>query len=384
MSDLDGLARRGISAINEKKFDEAIEAFEAALAIDESRPDLNNALGMAHVHRGDVGNALPFLERAVELARVFEEEEHQDMRRHFHVALATAYQLLDQVPRAVDTLQEIIETWPEDVQAQLQYAQLLVGSCRVEQGMEAYRKVAAQLDEARAEAALALSGAIEAFLESDNESSVFLEAHRDEYVSYFDEVAGPRVLEGWYAEAARMGVGSDGEPAPIVAEGARPYALTRVDLVNPSDQTVSSVYSEKEPMVVAVEGLEPLAQIPVLLPWPTSSFEVFVCSQCPWHWLTITIQAGADEAPEGWFEGLDEVVGSWYLEGWNGGFGDTDSGRFHYISDPDRFSANAVSYVIDLGRARFEAIQALLSKMSVFHEQQPVRRLLLGAGRLPD
>ena len=79
MSDLDGLARRGISAINEKKFDEAIEAFEAALAIDGSRPDLNNALGMAHVHRGDVGNALPFLERAVELARVFEEEEHQEM-----------------------------------------------------------------------------------------------------------------------------------------------------------------------------------------------------------------------------------------------------------------------------------------------------------------
>ena len=38
MSDLDGLARRGISAINEKKFDEAIEAFEAALAIDEAQP----------------------------------------------------------------------------------------------------------------------------------------------------------------------------------------------------------------------------------------------------------------------------------------------------------------------------------------------------------
>ncbi len=59
MSDLRGLPRRGISAHSEKKFDEAIEAFEAALAIDEARPDLNNALGMAHVHRGDVGNALP-------------------------------------------------------------------------------------------------------------------------------------------------------------------------------------------------------------------------------------------------------------------------------------------------------------------------------------
>jgi tetratricopeptide (TPR) repeat protein len=384
MSDLDGLARRGISAINEKKFDEAIEAFEAALAIDEARPDLNNALGMAHVHRGDVGNALPFLERAVELARGFTEEEHQEMRRHFHVALATAYQLVDQVPRAVASLQEIIETWPEDAEAHLQYAQLLVGSCRLQQGAEVYRDAAEHLDEARKEAAMVLVGSIEAFLESEEEALVFLEAHRDEYVSYFNEVAGPRVLEGWYAEAARMGTGSDGEPAPIVAEGARPYALTRVDLVNPEDQTVSSVYSEQNPMVVAVNGLEPLAQIPVLLPLSNAPFETFVCSQCPWHWLTVTIQSDVEESDPAWFEAIDEVIGSWYLEGWNGTFGDPDSGRFHYISDPDPFAPNAVSYVVDLGRARFEALHALLSRLAVFHEQHPVRRLLLGAGRLPD
>jgi hypothetical protein len=37
-----------------------------------------------------------------------------------------------------------------------------------------------------------------------------------------------------------------------------------------------------------------------------------------------------------------------------------------------------------LGRARFDAIPNLINRLSVLHETFPIRRLLIGGGRLPD
>lgn len=383
MADLETYARSGIAAINEKKYDEAVTAFKSALSLDPTRPDINNALGMAYVHRGDVGNAIPHLEEAVKLARAYTAEEHQEMRRHFHVGLATAYQLYEQLSDAEEVLRDIIKQWPNDAEAHLQLAQLLVGSCRVEEGLQAYNDAMPCLDNDGKHAVDALVGSTRLFLESEHEADIFLKAHRDEYVRYFDEVAGPRVEEGWMAEAARMGRGEDGEPVPIVAEGARPYALTRVDLVDPVKQEISGVYSEEAPMVVAVEGLDPLAQVPVLLPWSGWGFEVWVCSRCPWHWLSITIQVNEGASSE-WQREIDELIGGWYLEGWNGSFGTQDAGRFHYIGDPEAVGEYALSYVVDLGRAEFDAIGDLLRKLTVASDRLSLRRVMFGRGRLPN
>ena len=90
MPTLDELAKKGIEAIEAKRFEEAIEAFTAAVALDESRPDMRNALGMAYLHRGDVGNAIPHLERSVALAESFDAPEVQPMKRDFHLQLATS------------------------------------------------------------------------------------------------------------------------------------------------------------------------------------------------------------------------------------------------------------------------------------------------------
>ena len=59
MSELDTLAKAGIQAINDKEYDKAIESFLQALELEPDRPDINNALGMAYLHRGDAGNAIP-------------------------------------------------------------------------------------------------------------------------------------------------------------------------------------------------------------------------------------------------------------------------------------------------------------------------------------
>lgn len=383
MAMVDEHAQAGLKAIEEHRFDDAIRAFRSAVDLAPDRPDINHALGMAHIHRGDAGNALPHLAAAVRLAEPYDLPQHQALKRDFQMSLATAHQLVDQVEPARRVLEQVIATWPDCVDAHLQLGQLLLSSCRPTEGCVVYEAASDWLDKDQRESAEALVGSIRAFLDSGHDASLFLEAHGDSYRQYFDEVAKVQVDQGWYAEAARMSRGADGELRPVLAEGARPYALVRVDLVNPADGTVSSVYAESDPMVVAVEGLEPLAQVPVLLPWAGHPFEVWVSSRCPWHWLGLVVQladAGdADPVPP-----VDEAIGGWYLAGYNGEFGEGDRGRFHYVTDPERTGRSAVAYTVDLGRSRLDAIRDLLRRLAVLHERHPIRRVLLGEGRLPE
>lgn len=383
MPTLDELARKGIAAIQDKRFDDAIEAFQAAVAMDGTRPDMSNLLGMAYLHRGDVGNAIPHFEKCVALAEPFVAPEVQDMKRDYHLQLATAYQLMDQVDDAVRTLQGITKRWPSVAMPYLQLGGLLLSAGRLDEGLSAYRDAAGVLDGDDRQAAEVLVSAVESFQETEHPGSIFLEAHAESYKEYFDQVAQAQAEHGWYAEAARMSRGEDGSPVPIVVEGARPYALTRVDLVNPADGTISNVYSEQEPMIVALNGLEPLAEAPIVFPWNDWPFQVGVCTRCPWHWLHITIQFAEAAEPDALIERVDELVGGWYLSGYNGEFGDKESGRFHYIGNPEMLGDRAVAYTVDLGRARYEAIGALLRRLAVLHDSQSIERVLFGYARLP-
>lgn len=382
MPTLDEFARQGIQAIEDKRFDDAIAAFTSALDIDPSRPDMNSAIGMAYLHRGDVGNAIPHLEKAVALSEPFDAPEVQGMKRDFHLQLATAYQLMDHVDDAMRTLRGIIRRWPNEPEPYLQLGNLLFSTGSLDEGKQVYRDVQSALQGDDRKAAEVMVAAVEAFEEAEQPGSVFLEAHAESYKAYFDQVAEAQAEHGWYAEAARMARGEDGEPVAIVADGARPYALTRVDLVNPVDGTVSGVYSEQEPMIVALTGLEPLAEAAIVFPWNAYPFQVGVCTRCPWHWLQITIEFD-DAAPEAkLIEKLDELIGGWYLAGYNGEFGDAEAGRFHYVTDPEMLSDRAVAYTLDLGRARYEAIPTLLNRLTVLHDSQSIRQVLFGFARL--
>jgi hypothetical protein len=384
MSTLDEHARGGLKAIQEKRYDDAIEHFRQAVALAPDRPDIRHALGTAHLHRGDTGNAVEPLEAAVRLAEPFTAPEHQALKREFHLTLATVYQLLDRVGAARAALREVIRRWPDEVEPYLQLGQLLLGACRPEEGCKVYAEATDLLDREQRQSAEALVGSVRAFLESGHDSLAFLEAHGDSYRQYFDDVARAQTEQGWFAEAARMTRRDDGEVVPLLPDGAKPYALERVDLVNPADGTVSSVYSEQEPMIVAVEGLEALAQVPVTLPTRGHPFEVWVSTRSPWHWLSIVVQF-RDAAPfaerVSW---LEPMIGSWYLSGFNGEFGDKETGRFHYVTDPDEVGGRGVTYVVDLGRAKWDAIPDLLRKLAVLHDRHPVARVLFGEGRLPE
>jgi tetratricopeptide (TPR) repeat protein len=379
---LDELARAGIAAINENRLDDAIAALTQALALEPDRPDMNNALGTAYLRRGEPGTALPFLEKSVVLAEGSPGAHLDDLRRHFQIALASGYQLADRVTEARRTLEAIVRRWPAEVEARIQLGNLLLSTGGLTEAVRVLRDAAEHLEPEPRQAAEALYGAVESFLESDADAMVFFQGHQESYVAYFDEIAGEQEKSGWIAEAARMARGPDGEPRPILANGAKSYAMQRVDLVDPASGQVSSVYSEKEPMVVAVEGLEPLAQVAVLFPTRGYPFDVLVSTQVPWHWLRIAVQfeRGGSAANEA----LDQAVGDWYLAGFNGEFGDRDRGRFHYVGDPDPLGDRAVGYVVDLGRASLDAIGALLRRLTVLHDTHAIRRVVFGYGRLPD
>ncbi|MEQ1505946.1 MAG: hypothetical protein ABMB14_27165 [Myxococcota bacterium] len=381
---VDEQARAGLKAIEEHRYDDAVRALTAAVAGAADRPDLNHALGIAHLRRGDVGNGVPFLESAVRLAAPYTDPRHQPLRKDFQLTLATAYQVLDRVRDAERTLVDGIAAWPDAIEARLQLGQLLLSSCRPVEACRVYDAAVDWLDKEQRVAAEALVGTVRAFLASGHDASVFLEAHGDSYRAYFDQVADAQAEHGWYAEAARMSRGADGELRPVVPDGVRPYALVRVDLVNPADGAVSGVYSEQEPMIVAIDGLEPLAQVPVTLPWPGYPFEVWVSSRCPWHWLSVVVELAAPAPGDERIGRVDGAIGSWYLAGYNGEFGDADRGRFHYVTDPEPVGAAAVAYTVDLGRAGFHAIRDLLRRLAVVHDATPIRRVLFGEGRIPE
>lgn len=386
MSKVDEYARNGIAAINEQRFDDAVEAFAKALELEPDRPDMNNALGTAYLHRGEVGNALPYLQSAVELAEDYSDAEHADMKVHFLTGLATAYQLSDQIDAASHVLQQTVERFPDQVEPLLQLGQLLLTSCQLEAGLAVYDKLASHpgLDGEGHKAAQTVRDAAKALLDSTDEPDIFLRAHRDSYASYFDDIAASQ--ETWYAEAARMAppTEDDGEPRPFIPEGARPYAMIRVDLVNPENGEVAGIYSDTEPMIVAVQGLEPLAQIPIMFPWKAHELDIWVCTQVPWHWLTITVEFERPMSPEERIDALDPLIGEWYLAGYNGDFGERETGRFHYITDPEMVGERAITYTVDLGRTRYEAIESLLDRLSRLNDKTPIHRILLGNGYLPD
>ena len=385
MSDFHAHAQAAIKAIEEKRFDDAIASFGKAIEAAPDRPDMNHGMAMAHLHRADILAAIPYLENTVRLAEPFTDPKFAEQRLQYHLQLAATYQVADRTQDAEDTLRDAMKRWPDAAEPYLRLAQLLGTSCRLDGAVKAWKQAIDHLEGEAKQAAEALVGAVDAFKAADHSGNIFLKAHAGSYKEYFDQIAEEQAKNGWYAEAARMAhaVDSD-ELVPVVAEGARPWALSRADLVNPSDGNVHHVYTETEPMIVALNGLEPLAQVPLLFPWPDQPFDLWVCSQCPWHWLDVLVQFRSPaDSEEALVERIDERIGSWYLDGYNGTWGDAESGRFHYATDPAVLGDRAVHYVFDLGRARYEAIETLVKRLVILHDTHPIERVLLGKGRLP-
>ena len=133
-------------------------------------------------------------------------------------------------------------------------------------------------------------------------------------------------------------------------------------------------------MVVALAGYEPLSQAMVLVDWPDLPYPVWVSSVCPWDQLPIQVLFGYDSNP---IDAIDATIGDWYTDGYSGEFGETERGRFHYISDPERIGPRAVLYHVDCGRAELRSIDELLKRLELLHTPYRIESVLIGRGFLP-
>ncbi len=385
--DPDALARDAMQALHADDPRKARQLLLDAVRAAPGRADLVHALGSVHLQLGEPELGLPLLQQAL---RVLDEttatdasarESQAPLREGILLALAAAAEDLDRPDDAEATYRKLLAEHPAQPRTRQALAHLLLARGQVDAGRaELQRYVADGLDAQDFLAgSRAFLDALSRWTARDVHPRELLAAHRGSYVEMFDHYAAVQAKLGWVAEAARMRRTPEGGLAPIIPEGARSYAGVRVDLVNPATSEVGQVGDQ--PMVVALAGFEALAQAPVLFAWPGWAFPVRVSTQAPWDQLPLQIRL-ATASPAA-MDALDGVVGDWYRQGFDGAFGTPDGQRFHYISDPEpRRGGAGVVYHLDGGRARDEALDALLRRLEVLHATHPVAEVVFGRGHL--
>lgn len=364
----DGL-ERGWNSLRSGQFAAAASEARALLESGPERPDAWALLGAALLGGGRAAEAVDSLRRA-----------GPGGRRDLAAALIAA----DRGVEARQLLDALVRETPDDPALRALVARLCLATGR---GLEAavhLERAARRLAGDEASGARELAEAVRRAFDSEVDASHFLEAHAHGYREAFLESVAPRVAAGWFTEAARMALGPDGKPVPARPEGARPYAVERVDVVDPQTGEVGAVGTGEDPCIVAVEGFEPLAAVPVLLPWRGVALPTWVSSRCPWHWLPVTFVFRRPEPAEVRAAAAETVWAPWYLSGFNGSFGTRDEGRFHYTSDPEAVGDVGTSFRVDLGLARPDAVAALIGAAAVAADRIGLAAMVLGEGLLPD
>lgn len=383
----EALAEQALKQLDQGDPRAAREMLLRAVEAAPDRVDLLHALGVVHLQLGEPELAVRLIEEAVSrvdalvLSRLPAERPHfTAMRDGFRLGLAAAHEDLDAPSAAESLYRRILSDSPGHPRARQALAHLLLALGRTPEGLaelEAYLAEGTDSPDFLA-GARAYAEDVARFVRHNIQPREFLVAHRESYVEMFNHYAEEQERLGWVAEAARMTRNADGRVVPNIPEGARPYAAVRVDLVNPNTSQVGQVGDQ--PMVVALAEYQPLSQAPTTFGVGGVPFALLISSQCPWDQLPISILFAAG----GGVEALDPLIGDWYHAGFEGAFGTREAQRFHYISDPDvKRGGRGVTYTVDLGRSRVEALDDLLRRLVGFHAEHPIRTVLVGRGYLP-
>jgi tetratricopeptide (TPR) repeat protein len=372
--------KKALEAVRGDDPEQARDALMLALTEHPERLDLVHTLAIMELQNGSPELALDLSQKAAAVATERRDADDLTLLPQLLLTQGAAHEELRQ-PEAAMTAYDTVLAQDADHPLAIQgKGHLLLAWGRIENGIALLqRAVDAQKDDPRfLEATEKLIEGIKKYLSDDLHPRNFVDAHRGSYVEFFNHHAEKTAADGWIAEAARMRKDEAGNLVPVIVEGARPYAGTRVDLVDP--QTGQAGLVGDQPMVVAVQGHEIIAQTPILFSWPNADFPVWGSSQMPWNLLSISIRFESGDADAA----VDPTIGDWYRAGFDGAFGSQDQGRFHSISDPEQLGAHCVRYQMDCGRAETEAIDDLLKRLGILHSTHPIAAVLIGRGFIPD
>ena len=373
------VVKKALDAVRSNDLDSAREALMQALTEYPERLDLVHTLSIIELQSGRPDHALDLTEKAAAVAMERRKPEDLELLPLLLLAQGAAHEEIHQPEQALRAYDAILGDKPNHPLASQGRGHLLLAWGALEAGIEILQSVVeSKTDDPRfIEATEKLIAGVRTFQSDDLHPKNFIDAHRGSYVEFFDHHADEQASQGWIAEAARMRKDESGNLLPVVAEGARPYAGTRVDLVDPT--TGQAALVGEKPMVVAIAGHEILAQAPIVFDWPGQDFAAWGSSQTPWNLLNITIRFD-DGDP---IEAADPTMGDWYSAGFDGAFGAQDRGRFHSITDPLPLGPHTVRYDLDCGRAEATAIDDLFKRLSILHSTHPIAGVLIGRGFIP-
>ena len=371
--------RNALEAVQGDDPEKAREALMLALADHPDRLDLVHTLAVIELQNGSPEVALEIAEKAAAVAAERKEPGDIVLLPQLLLTQGAAHEELRNPADALGTYDQVLGLEPDHPLAMQGKGHLLLAWGRLDEGIQTLQATldVGKDDQRFLDATQKLIEGIKRFQSDDLHPRNFVDAHRGSYVEFFDHHAQEMAAKGWIAEAARMRKDEQGNLVPVVADGAKPYAGTRVDLVDP--QTGQAGLVGEQPMVVAIQNHEIIAQTAIVFSWPHDEFPVWGSSQMPWNLLSICIRVES-ENPE---EVVDPTIGDWFSAGFDGEFGTTDRGRFHSISDPERLDSRTVRYLLDCGRAEAHAIDDLLKRLAVLHNTRSITGVLVGRGFLP-
>ena len=373
------VVKAALEAVRGDDLDVARAALIEALTAYPERVELVHSLAIIELQSGRPEHALNLMKNALAVATERRGPGDAEIKPLLLLAMGAAHEELDEPARALETYNKILDEHPEHPLATQGKGHLLLAWGRIEDGLETLQSVVdADADDPRFIAATEkLIAGVRGFLQADLHPSNFVDAHQGSYQEFFNHHAAEQSANGWIAEAARMKKDEDGNMTPVIAEGARPYAGTRVDLVDPTTGQAGLVGDQ--PMIVAIAGHEIIAQAPIIFEWPGSDIPVWGSTQMPWNLLNITIVFDSADP----IQAVDETIGDWYSAGFDGAFGAPDRGRFHSITDPRQLGPHTVRYDLDCGRAEPAAIDDLLKRLSVLNTSSSIKGVLIGRGFVP-
>lgn len=373
------IIKKALMAVQGDDLDAARDALFAALVDHPDRLDLVHTLAIIELQSGRPDHALDMAEKAAAVLSERRAPDDMKLLPSLLLAAGAACEELDRPDAAEEAYNQILEIEPGHPLASQGKGHLLLAWGRLEEGIAILQSVVDQgTDDPRfIEATMKLIAGVKGFNVDDLHPRNFIDAHQGGYCEFFNHHADRTAADGWIAEAARMHRDEQGNLVPSVGEDARPYAATRVDLVDPASGQAGLVGDE--PMIVALNGHEIIAQAPILFEWPNNDFPTWGSSQVPWNLLNISIVFEGD-LPQ---QQIDSTIGDWYTAGFDGAFGSPDRGRFHSITPPIPIGENGVRYDLDCGRAEPSAIDDLLKRLDVLHSSHPIAAMMIGRGFIP-
>lgn len=374
---MDTITTEAMQAVRMEDPNEARQKLEALIERAPERLDLRHSLAVTLVRMGEARAARMVSQDAIQMAFDMQNEAAATLLGQLYMVDAEAALDLYLPREAEQAYKNILADDPQNPYALQALAYLLFRWGRVRNGLDVLQRyLDAQTDEADAlEGNRGFLQTVRKFLAEDVHPKELLIAHQGSYLEFFNHHANNMAEQGWQAEQPYIRGEEDGKLIYFVREGDRPYATARIDLIDP--QTHQGGRVGDQPMVVALAGYEAIAHAPVLFDYPGHSFPVQVSTNAPWNNLAIHIRA-----LDGSWEDIDAIIGEWYQSGFHGQFGTHNSGFFHEIGPPMVIDDNSVTYYMDCGRAGVSAIDNLLHRLEIAHDNIGIDCIIIGEGFL--